>query len=171
MAEFRYFDAEIAEEIARVISTNLGNDLGLVTCEAGDPSSLPAPSELRSALNAVFIHFVDVDTDDVLDKMAPPGFEAVYEFEIVYLRKQLADENSDSEVARDAGRIAALFLNGQRKLPGLKQPGCRVWRCVPVKRSGENAYNDFFDVPRAPGQRLRDPLAGAHEDGAGVAGS
>lgn len=147
MAEFRYYDAEIADEIAEVIGQYLGTSLRLEKCEAGLLNPFPAPEALRQALNAVFVLYIDVDTDDLIEAPKPQGFEAVYQFDILYLRKQLDSENSDSEIAREAGQIAALFLNAQRKLPSLNQPGCRVIRCLPKQRQAENEYNDMFDVP------------------------
>jgi hypothetical protein len=151
--EYDTFEQPIADEVARVIRESLAADLELKSCEAGDLSDLPAPSEFQDALDKVLIisHGLEVTDLGVGSPQAaaprPPGFEVVYTYELVFIRLNKADEDSHGQLADGSRRIKKLFLNEQRKLPSLGQPGCNVIRAVPSSSTPHNPYNDLYDVP------------------------
>lgn len=154
MAEYRFYDSEIANEVARLVRTELATTLGLKKCEPGDLTSMPGTEEFSRALNAVFVGYKGWHLEDLLpgapssSEMKPPGIEVEYVFELLFIRLQMAGEDPHEQLARGMGKIAALFLNGHRKLPGLQQPGCRVIRAVPLRADADNEYNDLFDDPQ-----------------------
>ena len=107
----------------RVIDTALAAELGLKKCEAGDLDSLPAADELAKALSAVFVCYKEWNLEDVRSgspQASAPGVEVEYLFEVVLLRLQGKDEDSQAEPSDGLRKIARLFLNGHRKLPGLQ---------------------------------------------------
>lgn len=148
MAEIKLVPDEVAAEVARVIGVDLAAPLLLKTCTVGSLVRLPAPDKFDDALNAVFVRVQRWRVEDPEDDASLPWLRAVYQLAVLYLRLQrVQGEDHEQAALRDAARVSALFLNAQRRLPGLKVPGVRVVRVVPREGTLDNEFNETLDCP------------------------
>ena len=140
---------EIGEALAEELRATVGTSLGLVVCEQGDYSRLPAAEDLDDDLPMLLIEFLRTDPPEI--KMGRARI--TYHYRVKYMRRQVDRENPIRPVNRAISRIfEALANNGATRqvfkldrLDGIA--GLEVEKVVPQDVLLDNQDNAMLNIP------------------------